>query len=79
MADDQRPYTVTQTEEEITEFSFKNLLIRLLCLIALGYGLKVLLGRGQMLFAAVVAICIAGFAFSLVMYLVRVFQGMKKK
>ncbi len=78
MADDQRPSTVTQTEE-ITVFSFKNLLIRLLCLIALGYGLKVLLGRGQMLFAAVVAICIAGFAFSLVLYLVRVFQGMKKK
>ncbi len=77
--ENQLPPTPPETEEEITVFSLKNLLVRLVCLAALGYGLKLLLDRRQLLFAAIVTIIIAGFAFSLFMYLVRVIKGKMKK
>ena len=70
-----KPSAVPETEEEITVFSLKNLLIRIICIAGLAFAVKTLFGRGQMLFAAVITLCLAAFFFSLVMYLVRVFKG----
>ena len=64
-----------ETEETTSAFSIKTLAIRLICLVALGYAIKVTYDRGQFVFAAVITVCLAGFFFSLIMYLVKVFKG----
>ena len=77
--DKQEPAVVSEQEEEIvTSFSIKNLISRLVCIAALIYGLKYLLDKGQLLFAAFVAVCAAGFILSLIMYISRVIKEHRK-
>ncbi|MBQ9553327.1 MAG: hypothetical protein IJU96_11305 [Clostridia bacterium] len=76
--DKQEQSVVPEQEEEGTSFSIKNLISRLVCIAALAYGLKYLLDKGQLLFAAFVAVCTAGFILSLIMYISRVIKEHRK-